>query len=165
MVLLLFSNLSPSSDPKQGYLNNNENVIGLLIFLLIMLGSSITIKTSIRPQVMPFLVRDEIKFESGSAYSAGIDHFFTSLSLIIVAIFQQELTYRHSIVANFTYIILLSFLSFFAYIILYYIDVYVRDGQLNSKNLMKQEDHRHRFHMKPRKEKILSKIKIPKVPS
>jgi len=40
-----------------------------MIVILIFLGFANSAKTAIHPQIIPFIVKEEIKIESGNAYS------------------------------------------------------------------------------------------------
>ena len=42
---------------------------------------------------MPFIVRDEIKIESASAYNMAMDHAFTSIALILVGFMENAMTF------------------------------------------------------------------------
>jgi hypothetical protein len=39
---------------------------------------------------MPFIVKEEMRIESGSAFNQGIDHLLTSVSLFIVGLTEAQ---------------------------------------------------------------------------
>jgi cytochrome bd-type quinol oxidase subunit 2 len=52
------------------------------------LGIAMTVKIAIYPQVLPFIVKDEMRIESAIAYNQSMDHLLTSLSLLSVGLFS-----------------------------------------------------------------------------
>lgn len=54
-------------------------------------------KIAIFPQIVPFIVKDELKIESAHAYNQSIDHLLTAITVLAVGLYSQvrpEETYQ-----------------------------------------------------------------------
>jgi hypothetical protein len=45
-------------------------------------------KIAIFPQILPFIVKDEMKIESAHAYNQSIDHLLTAVTVLAVGIYS-----------------------------------------------------------------------------
>lgn len=116
-------------------LKEQNEIEVLLVVVLFFLGFSYSLKISIQPQIVPFIVRDEIKIESASAYNMAMDHGFTSITLIMVGLMENVMTFQNSMYPIFVFLLVLSIASTVFFILLYYVDVYVKGGYLDSQHL------------------------------
>eukprot|EP00347_Sterkiella_histriomuscorum_P011408 403372574 len=117
-------------DEKQDTANSK------IVMFIIALGLAHTIRIALYPQIMPFVVKEQSRLESCSAFNQAIDHAFTALCLLLVGIFQQIYQNQNqSNAAIFTLLILLSITSLFFYIWFFIFDRYRKNSLLDLKNL------------------------------
>ena len=72
---------------RNRYDSPDEHHSSLIQFFMV-LGIAMTVKIAIYPQVLPFIVKDEMRIESAIAYNQSMDHLLTSLSLLSVGLFS-----------------------------------------------------------------------------
>ncbi len=56
----------------------------------VLLGLSISIKIAIFPQIIPFIVKDELKIDSAHAYNQSLEHLFSACTLLSIGIYSNE---------------------------------------------------------------------------
>ncbi|CDW89201.1 UNKNOWN [Stylonychia lemnae] len=106
----------------------------LLIVFLIGMGITHTFKIAIFPQVMPFVIKEEVRLESGAAFNQAIDHLITSTSLVIVGLLENSLG-DNSKLPIFMYLLLLTLTSNFFYWWFYIFDKYKKNSLLDLRQL------------------------------
>jgi cytochrome bd-type quinol oxidase subunit 2 len=59
-----------------------------LIKFFVTLGVALAVKIAIYPQVVPHIVKDELRIESACSYTQSIDHLLTSLCILSVGLYS-----------------------------------------------------------------------------
>ena len=76
---------------------DREEHLGQIWFFFVALGIGLSMKIAIFPQIVPFIVKDEMKIESAHAYNQSIDHLLTAITVLAVGVYSQvrpEETYK-----------------------------------------------------------------------
>ena len=70
-------------------------------------------KIAIYPQIVPFIVKDEMKIESAHAYNQSSDHLLTSVTVLAVGVYSQVRPVETYKVACYIFIALTGICSVF----------------------------------------------------
>ena len=70
-------------------LSDREEHLGQIGFFFVVLGIGLSMKIAIYPQIVPFIVKDEMKIESAHAYNQSSDHLLTSVTILAVGVYSQ----------------------------------------------------------------------------
>jgi hypothetical protein len=113
MIYLGLMERAKESDQASWTPADKEEHLGQISFFFVVLGIGLSMKIAIYPQIVPFIVKDEMKIESAHAYNQSSDHLLTSITVLAVGIYSQVRPVETYKFACYIFIALTGICSFF----------------------------------------------------
>jgi hypothetical protein len=89
MTYLGLMERAKESDQATWTPSDKEEHLAQIWFFFVILGIGLSMKIAIYPQIVPFIVKDEMKIESAHAYNQSSDHLLTSVTVLAVGVYSQ----------------------------------------------------------------------------
>lgn len=125
--MMMFIGPQASEDPRE----TTENLLNLL---LILQGIAYTIKLAVFPQVMPYVIKEEVKLESANAFTQAADHMLTCFILVLIGVLEEKQG-KESKVPIFMMLTFMTLVSLFFYVWFFIFDKYRKNSMLDMKQL------------------------------